>query len=266
MDPRDLVVALYNLPAAAQNVAWGEVLVGRTDLTVEWHVRDLLNIDMTNEYRVRIVGALQRDGIDMVWGALELADDGTYHGQMRLLAIPTRTVLPGKDCRHGAFGSTQRVEVVGTPITEQDSRGQREGAFYSFVRSSPKFFERDLGTPANYLRLEFYPKEPPVYLRKVKDAVVRSRRPACYDEIGGIANPSGVRTPNFVSINAAQMTVEHAGYGIAIPAPGETLTYSDLTGAAKFFQSNKTIGGAIQQLAAGTDSKWSISINIPPPK
>jgi hypothetical protein len=38
-----------------------------------------------------------------------------------------------------------------------------------------------------------------------------------------------------------------------------------MTGAAKFFQSNKSIAGAIQQLAAGTDSTWYIKINVPAP-
>ena len=267
MDPSDLLVALYNVPASARNIAWGQVQVGQTELTVEWHATELLNVAMLNEYRVRILGALQRDGVDFIRGRLELAEDGTYHGEVTMFAVPTRTVLPGKDCRHGEFFAMQRADVVGTPITEQDSPGQREGAFYNAVRSSPKFFEWDLGTPTNYLRLEFYPKEAPGYWREVKDRIVRRGRPACYDEIGGIIDPSsGSMTPKFIPLNAAQLTIEHAGYAIAIPARGETLSYSDLTGAGKFFQSNKTIAGAIQQLAAGTDAKWSISINSPPQK
>jgi hypothetical protein len=267
MSPRDIIVALYNVPAAAQNVIWGQVHVGSTDLAIEWHALDTLRLELLNEYRVRIVGGLQRDGSDWARGVLELAPDGTYHGEVTAVALPSRTVLPGADCRHGAFAARQRMDVIGTPITEQDSRGQREGAFYNVVRSSPQFFEWDSGKPADYLGIEFYPREAPYYLRLDKAGnLVQRSRPRCYNEIGGPLDPSGVRTPNYAPLNAAQWTVEHAGYAIAIPAPGEELAYKDLTGASKFFQSAKGIAGAIQQLAAGTDSKWYVKINIPPAK
>jgi hypothetical protein len=263
MNPRDIVVALFNLPLSAQDLQWGQVRVGSADLTIEWHALDTVQVHMANEYRVRILGALERDGLDMASGKLELAPDGSYHGELFLIAVPSRTVLPGADCRHGGFAAGQPAQVIGTPITEQDSRGQREGAFYSAVRSSPKFFEWDAGKPANYLRLEFYPKGPPAYFRLDKAGnYVRRSRPRCYDEIGGPIGPSGTRTPNFIPLNAAQWTVEHAGYAIAIPAKGEELRYKDLTGAAKF-RGTKGIAGAIGQLAAGTDSKWFIEVNVP---
>jgi hypothetical protein len=261
MSPRDVVIALYNLPAAAHNMVWGQYQVGQTTLTVEWHSLDTIDLHMYNEYRVRIVGALQRDGVDSATGKLELTPDGTYRGRVMLIAAPSRTVLPGTNCRHGGFLAAQYATAIGTPITEQDSRGQREGAFYSFVRSSPKFFEWDAGKPANYLRLEFYPDAPPGYFRLDKAGnYVRRSGHRCYTEIGGVVGPSGVMTPKFIPLNAAQWTVPNAGYALAIPTPGEELAYKDLTGAGKFFQSGKTIGGAVQQLAAGTDSKWYIRI------
>ena len=260
MSPRDVMVGLYNLPAGAQAMTWGQVQVGHTDMTIEWHALDTIHVQMLNEYRVRILGALQRDGTDYASGILERAEDGTYHGELRVMAVPIRTVLPGADCRHGEVIVRQAAYAVGTPIPD----------LYSAVRSSAQFFEWDTGKPANYLRLEIYPKEPPRYLRhNPKDPegpLIPRLKPRCYDEIGGVMDPSGSRTPNYAPLNAAQWTVEHAGYAIAIPAKGEELLYKDLTGAGKFFQSNKTIAGAVQQLAAGTDSKWYIWINQPPEK
>ena len=260
MSPRDVMVGLYNLPAGAQGMTWGQVQVGHTDLTIEWHALDTIRVQMLNEYRARILGALQRDGADYAAGILELAEDGTYHGELKVMAVPARIVLPGADCRHGEVFVKQTAYAVGTPITD----------LYSAVRSSAQFFQWDKGKPANYLRLEIYPKEPPRYLRtNPKDPegpLIARSKPRCYDEIGGVLDPSGARTPNYAPLNAAQWSVEHAGYAIAIPAKGEELLYQDLTGAGKFFQSGKTIGGAIQQLAKGTDSKWYIWINAPPEK
>jgi hypothetical protein len=264
MRPDELLVPLYALPPSARTLVWGEVSVGRVDLTVEWHAEDTLQINLVNEYHARISGALQRDGVDFTRGVLERANDGTYRGEFILVAVPIRTVLPGKDCRHRVIAGLQFADVIGTPITETDSPGQREGAFYNFVHSNPKFFAWDSGKPVDYLRLEFFPTRPPMYYavspdgQVVVDSANRRSRPICEDEIGGPIGPNG-RTPNFVPLNAAQWTVEHTGYGLAIPAEGEELSYRDLT-SSQAFMKNRGIAGAIEKLAAGTDSVWEITV------
>ena len=71
------------MPVAAQALTWGQVQVGHTDLTIEWHAGATIDVEMI---RTSIASAswapLQRDGADIASGTLELAEDGTYHGEL----------------------------------------------------------------------------------------------------------------------------------------------------------------------------------------
>jgi hypothetical protein len=224
---QDIAERIYDIPPAASATIWGDAFVRPSRATIEWHAVDTLDIFISNIFHVgSTVGAfgLARAGMDVSFGTLALGDDGIYRGVV-WLAAKSSIALPGKAC--APFGeSAQRALVIGTPITETDSPGQRMGAFYNEVHRKGDYRWR-VGQPNAYLRLEFFPTTAPVTLTP----------DPCQDEIGGPQSPPPAaavpavpfqRTSNFIPLNDAQWTVEHTGYGIALPTAG-VLRYEDHT-------------------------------------
>ncbi len=177
---------------------------------------------ITNRYNVRLgiggftLGALldgTRTGNDGIVGTLVWNEDkDTYEGTVNAWARGTQKItstLTGSfQCPSAESHGWQELDVVGTKIPAFGPAHKLSD--YSWTSG-------DHG--GGYVSLEFFVATPPRYLK----------RDRCQTNIGGWTSEASGHTPAWLlPFNDAQWTVEHAGYGIALPNKGK-LVYVDNT-------------------------------------
>ena len=180
-------------------------------MSIGWHAQEALDVRITNRYNVRLgiggftLGALldgTRTGNDGIVGTLVWNEDkDTYEGTVNAWARGTQKItstLTGSfQCPSAESHGWQELDVVGTKIPAFGPAHKLSD--YSWTSG-------DHG--GGYVSLEFFVATPPRYLK----------RDRCQTNIGGWTSEASGHTPAWLlPFNDAQWTVEHAGYGIALP-------------------------------------------------
>jgi hypothetical protein len=229
----DLVSAHYNLPAQLQAFLIGDVTT-RGEIDVGWHeaassaasANDRIDISIANRYSVKLdmgfLGGGTRSGHDAVEGTLTLQPDGRYRGIVRGFASGTQELQGlGQSCARAESEGWQELDVIGTPIggfgpTHQTPTGAAAAHPLTRRLTALPSYNWISGQPnGDYLSLEFFPTTSGRY----------SKRDPCQTEMQQADDP---RKPWFLPFNDAQWTIQHAGYGIALPDSG-MLKYYDNT-------------------------------------
>ncbi len=230
----DLVSAHYNLPPQLQAFFIGDV-TARGEIEIGWHdavsslvPTDRIDIHIANSYNVKLdmglLGGGTRSGRDAVEGTLTLQPDGRYRGIVRGFASGTQELHGlGQSCALAESEGWQELEVVGTPIGGfglVHLAPNSAAAAHPLTRrlSAMPSYNWVSGQPgSDFLSLEFFPTTSGRY----------SKRDPCQTEMQQVDDPG---KPWFLPYNDAQWTIQHAGYGIALPDSG-TLKYYDNTSA-----------------------------------
>jgi hypothetical protein len=227
----------------------------RRSVRLEWHELETIDVMIQNVYDVRLplahLGKAQRRGLDLVFGTLAKQPDGTWYGILHGAVLGRYQVVQGfgRVCPRSGIRVEQYLHVVGTPIdafgpTHLDSNYQFPPAIPGGPARRPADFEK--------LSLEFVPASPPEYRRGPN---------RCWPVI-----PTPLSPDPFIPFNDAQWTIEHAGYGIAIPEEGE-LRYTEVGGAGAGGTpgsgSSDPLGAALGRLLTTANfgtSTWHVSV------
>jgi hypothetical protein len=193
-----------------------------TNFRFEWHELGTIDVYIQNEFDVRLPLpdglTARRRGRDTVFGTLSLQPDGTWYGLLTGQVIGLLTDVKGLDkrCPRGRIVAHQDLHVTGTVIpgfgpTHPDSA-------YDFPPAWPGAPARTPDDFPEKLSLELVPASEPFYLLGPN---------RCWPDL-----PSPYSTDKFLPFNDAQWTLDHAGYGIAVPPEGEKVAYTEKGGAA----------------------------------
>ncbi len=265
IDQWDLVSARYALPPPLRDFVIGDI-AARREVDIGWHVFEppianatsnanpntnaspnsnlntnasatpsanasaieRIDISIANTYNVTLdmgfLGGGTRSGYDMVEGTLTLQPDGRYRGIVSGYASGTQELSGlGQSCALAESEGWQELEVIGTPIggfgpTHQAPTGAAAAHPLTRRLSALPSYNWISGQPnGGFLSLEFFPTTSGRY----------SKRDPCQTEMQQVDDPG---KPWFLPYNDSQWTIQHAGYGIALPDSG-TLRYYDNTSA-----------------------------------
>jgi len=217
----DLVSARYEMPAQLRGFLIGDV-TSCGAIEVSWHTGasqgggskgggtsagGSLKIKITNHYDVVLdlgpLGGGKRKGEDGVEGTLELQADGTFRGILKGYAKGTQELHGlGRSCATATSDGTQELLAIGTPVPSFGPA--HKASDYAWTSGRPD---------GGWLSLEFFPTTRARY----------AQRDPCQTEIQQTDDPN---KPWFLPFNDAQWTIQHAGYGLALPKSGK-LVYKD---------------------------------------